>query len=218
VVGKLKDDVDLGQALVSDDNVKQYTLTNDIVSLQTEIKRHEQEIKNEKASRLPRLNFVMSYEFDNAPEKVISNENDVSNYELGVVMEWDIFNGGKSYHKVSEARYMAQSKRILLNKKLQQQAGKYLELRKNFEHSNQLLADEAQILSHRLTVRDAMEKGFQGGTETFLATIDSVLLHEESLRNYERARYTVVKNYVALKSHSTGLLRDDAVVIDGLFN
>ncbi|MBL4674231.1 MAG: TolC family protein [Arenicella sp.] len=212
------------QDLDSSENFKLNMTENAIISdveankISNQIAQLDQTIKNVKSNRWPTVNAIGLYEYDDAAETIFGGQNTVSNYEVGITFVWELFSGGGTKYKVREANYAKKSRQALLEKRNQDNRVHLARMQNSYSQSFQHMKDERSIMSHSKSIKEAIEKGYQAGTESLLSKIDSIRLHEESIREYEMARHNALIGYIKLKSFTDGIFEQDARHIDALFN
>lgn len=201
-------------------NMNENTSISDIEAnrISNQIAQLDQTIKNVKSNRWPTVNAIGLYEYDDAAETIFGGQNTVSNYEVGIIFAWELFSGGGTKHKVREANYAKKSRQALLEKRTQENRIRLARMQTSYSQSFQLMKDERDIMFHRKSIKQAIDKGYQAGTESLLSKIDSIRLHEESIREYEMARHNALIGYIKLKSFTDGIFEQDARHIDALFN
>ncbi len=218
VLGSMNQDLDSSDQFKLAINPNADISDIEVNKLSNQISRLDQTIKNIKSHRWPTINAVGLYEFDDAAETIFGGENRVSNYEVGITLEWTLFSGGGSKHKVREAKFAKRSQQAMLKKRNRDNRVRLATLQNEYTQSFQLMQDERAIMSHRKSVKEAIDKGHRAGTESLLSKIDSILLHEESVREYEIARHNTLTSFIKLKSFTGGISAQDARQIDALFN
>ncbi|RBP50748.1 TolC family protein [Arenicella xantha] len=189
----------------------------DIISLNTDIALLKARAKKEKAKRLPKINLVALYEYDDAAETVFGGPSRIEDYEVGIVLQWDLFKGGYSKHKVQEIKFLQRAKEQRLNEALAGVNSTLLSHSGAFQDALARLTLERDMMTFRKQVLDATVKGFSVGEQDYLGTIDAALLYEESRRNQIEAKYKVLTEFVAAHRLAGSLSSDAVPQIESLF-
>ena len=193
-------------------------LDADVISLRTDIELLNARESTERAKRLPKVSLVAQYEYDDAAETVFGGPNQIEDYEVGIQLEWKLFRGGQSRHKISEINALRNAKQARLNKMLATAEGG-LELQISaFEQAKRRLDLEQEVLRYREELNSASESAYQAGKQVLMDYIGAQLQLEDSRRAVISAKYDLLDQYVRMHSLAATLLDQAVPEIDGYFN
>lgn len=162
----------------------------------------------------PRLQLVGTYEYDDADDSVFGGARTVSQYEVGVAIRWDIFDRAANY---SEAREMDYLRRAVEAEMLQAQA---LRTRRMAVVEEAAANSESNIeatrarLERMQAVSEAKARGYDAGTETYIAMVNAFLQKEGARRAYVDAYFEAVMAHAELAGESVGWGRESVEYLD----
>ena len=190
----------------------------EVSALQAETQAFGQRIKSTKREDLPRLSLYGLYQYDNSDGSVFGGGRTFSGYEVGLSLTWDLFDRGINR---SEARRLGYLKRA---KEAEMRAiqGRTNRDRQIAEHSLMLaqknVSNIGQLVEHHNAIRKAAEKSHEvGGTESYLNMINSFLLYESQIRQYESARFDYLNKQIQFYGQSFGWNAALVAAVDNQF-
>ncbi len=189
-----------------------------IMGLRSEIDLLKARAKKEKAKRLPRINAVALYQYDDAAETVFGGPSRIEDYEIGIQFEWDLYKGGHSKHKLREIEFLQRANEQKLSRALAGTNDSLSSHSESFAGALERLQLEQDMVAFRASVRESTEKAFSVGEQDYLSKIDSALLHEESQRNFIEAKYAALVEFVGAHHMAGSLLTSGVAQIESLFS
>ncbi len=166
---------------------------------------HERQIKNK--SRYPTLDFTARYS-DDSFEDDTPGDDDREDISLSILLNVPLFTGGRisAERAQAEAAYQSAKNAALLQKRLTSQNTRiaYLGVISGISQVKAL----KQALNSSTTALEATEAGFDVGTRTSVDVLIGLRLTYGARRDYARARYDYLINFLNLKQ-AAGLLNAD---------
>ncbi len=179
-----------------------------------ELRQRESAVKRR---GLPSLSLIGRYEFDDAEESLFGGAREITNYEMGVALKWEIMEGPLAISEAREIAYLKMAKQAELEAvrsrsgHAEQGAGplnQQADLR--LEHSRRLM-------EHQRSIMEAADRAYQGGTQSFVAALDAFLLYESSVRDWEEARIEQLSLRASQHARRHGWTRDAVALVDAQF-
>jgi outer membrane protein TolC len=190
----------------------------EVLGLKTDIELLNAQEATERAKRLPKVSLVAQYEYDDAAETVFGGPNQIEDYEVGIQLEWKLFRGGQTRHKITEISALRSAKQARLNKMLATAQGG-LELQISaFEQAKRRLELEQEVMRYREELNDASERAYQAGKQGLMDRIGAQMQLEDSRRAVISAKYDLLDQYVRMHSLAATLLDQAVPQIDSYFN
>lgn len=166
---------------------------------------------------LPVLSLYSQWGLDSAGGSEFGGARDLSNYEVGLAVRWDIFDRGMNYSEARELKYRQHAKEAELRALAATSGRTDQRGRQLVEQAASAEADLADLVKQHEILRDASARAYDAGKESYLNSINAYLSYESTLREWVNARHDRVQSQAASQARASGW--DSALVqkVDALF-
>ncbi len=190
----------------------------EVSALQSEVQAFEKNIKAKQREDLPRLSLYGLYEHDDADGSVFGGGRTFSGYEVGLSLNWELFDRGINRSEARRLGYLKRAKEA----EMRAIAARVSRDQKISEHSLNLARENminiGKLVEHQDAIRQAAERAHEvGGTESYLSMVNSFLLYESQVRQYESARLDYLLKQIRFYGQSFGWETELVAAVDNLF-
>ncbi len=188
-----------------------------ISALENEISSLELQAEGKRKERLPKVNLLGLYEYDDANESIFGGDRRLESYAVGVGLRWKLYQRGTIESKTQELLYQQLAKEAELEAVKGQMDKGVDESKWTLDASLQQALDAEKLVNHQATIKQALDKGYQAGTASFASSLDAMLYYEATVREWEKARYEVLFKYIDFKARLLEFSDSDIRTLDALF-
>jgi outer membrane protein TolC len=166
---------------------------------------------------LPVLGLYTQYGYDDAGGSEFGGAREVSTFEIGLAVRWDIFDRNMNR---SEARELSLRRRA---KEAELRAASAIATQTSgydarlVEQSVTSTADLADLVKQHEVLRDATARAYDAGKESYLNAINAYLACESTRREWINARHDLLLNRIAAQARATGWDQSLVQKVDTLF-
>lgn len=174
------------------------------------------EVKRRRAAHLPTLDLVARHGNNETGGAVTGGGSDTNTTEVGLQLSVPIYSGGAVRSQTRESKqlyYRALEERNLQHLvTMRETRGAFLGVRNSI---NQISALKAAARSLEIAL-DGRTKGYRSGVNTLLDVLDAERELTSIKRDYARARYDYLLNFLRLKAQTGALSASDLLHINSM--
>lgn len=177
----------------------------------------EQQLSAAKRSHFPRLSLIGRYEYDDADDSVFGGAREITAFEVGLAVTWDIFEGGTVRSRMRELHYLKMAKDAEREATHQHTQRAREDARLQAEQAGRNVDYSKQLMEYQASIMDASQRGYAAGTQAYLNALEAFVLYESIVRNWENARFDQLVHRIRGHGDQHGWNRDLAAAVDALF-
>ncbi len=166
---------------------------------------------------LPTLSLYAQYGLDYAAGSVFGGRRDLSGVEVGVVLNWNIFDRGINRSEAKEFEYRRRAKEAELAARQTEQARNDAYGRSLLSQAGGGIAELSDLVQQHDVLQQASARAYAEGKESYLNSLTAYLAFEAALRELIGARHDQLMRHVSFYARSAGWNQDLVEKVDGLF-
>ncbi len=187
-------------------------------AVQAEVTAYTHQISALKRKELPRLSLYGLYQHDDADGSQFGGERRLTGYEVGVSLDWNIFDRGISRSEAKELYYLKRAKeadlRILAAEEKREE--QIAELSTKLAQSN--LDNLKELIKHQDAIREAAERAYEsGGNRSYINMVNAFLIYESQVRQYIVGQHAALSQQINSLGNRYGWNHDLVTAVDQLF-
>ncbi|HWB98698.1 MAG TPA: TolC family protein, partial [Bryobacteraceae bacterium] len=138
-------------------------------------------------------------------------------FETGIMLRWNVFDGGINRSKAKEYEYLKKAKEAELLAKRQENERLSRATKEILAQSRRSVAELKDIVEQSKVLTDSAARAYDAGKETYINSVNAYLSSEAAVREWINARHDLVMNQVLAKAQVGGWNKPLVEDVDRLF-
>jgi outer membrane protein TolC len=169
------------------------------------------------SKRLPSLQLIARYDFDNADDSLFGGAREITNYQVGIALSWDLFAGGRILSEIKEYEYLVLAKQAELDAVTRAKSNHRTTTAQNVAQSSAQVIQSKELMAQQKEIMETTAVAYEAGKDSYVNALDAFMLYESSRREYVDAQFNTIRILIEHIGERTGWDRDLLDSVDALF-
>jgi outer membrane protein TolC len=190
---------------------------SEIRILSAEMDEFESQARLERRRSLPSISLYGQYGLFKDGGSIFGGALYEHEFETGIMLRWNVFDGGINRSKAKEYEYLKKAKEAELLAKRQENERLSRATKEILAQSRRSVAELKDIVEQSKVLTDSAARAYDAGKETYINSVNAYLSSEAAVREWINARHDLVMNQVLAKAQVGGWNKPLVEDVDRLF-
>ena len=189
----------------------------EVSMLQAEIDVLASKAAATRSADLPRLSLYGLAQYDDAGGSEFGSGRTLNGYEAGIVLRWNIWDGGVNRSEAKKIEYLKLAKQAELNAQLSRATRDTDLADQGLQLSQSNLQSLDKLVEHHANILEAVEASYEAGEESYVKMVNTFLIYESQVRQQVHGRFDYINKQTELYTLHNGWSQNLINDLDRIF-